>query len=364
MILGIIIFSLLIVAHEFGHFLVAKRNGVEVEEFGVGFPPKIFAKKMGKGILKSVYSINLLPIGGFVKLKGESDSSQEPGSFGSASLWSKTKIIMAGVVVNFVIAVVLFSVVAAIRLPVVVENQFTIAGDTELLVDEVVVAQVVEDSPADQAGLETGHTLININGEKIEDASELGEITKANAGKTIELVARDPDADSSESFNIQLLENPKENQGYLGVGPADREERRSTWSAPLVGAGITVQYSLLTLQELGRGLVNLVTPGPAPGGQEVVITGPVGIFSILGQLETIPEVLRFTAFISMSLGLMNALPIPALDGGRLFVTWLFRNVLRRPLSETTENAIHGSGMLVLLGVLAIVTVADIIRAFF
>ena len=129
LLLGLLLFVLLIVVHEYGHFLVAKKNGVEVEEFGIGFPPRIGGRKMGKGVFRSYYSLNLLPLGGFVRLKGESDEDKRPGSFGAASLKAKTKITLAGVIVNFVVGAGIFTVLSATGVPVLLNTSFNLRGE-------------------------------------------------------------------------------------------------------------------------------------------------------------------------------------------------------------------------------------------
>ena len=126
LILAILFFVILVVIHEYGHYLVARRNGVEAEEFGIGFPPKIWGKKMGRGIFRTYYSINSLPLGGFVKLKGESDEDTAKGSYGAASFWVKTKIILAGVLVNFFAAILIFTILAMIGMPKMVDDQFSL----------------------------------------------------------------------------------------------------------------------------------------------------------------------------------------------------------------------------------------------
>ncbi|MDQ5958805.1 MAG: regulator of sigma protease, partial [Patescibacteria group bacterium] len=133
LILGLFLFFMLVVLHEYGHFLVAKRNGVDVEEFGVGFPPKLFGKTFGKGIFKSYYTVNLLPLGGFVRLKGENDAATEKGSLGAASTNVKLRIMLAGVAVNFVAALIFFTIVAWVGMPQIVPNQFTVASDSKVI---------------------------------------------------------------------------------------------------------------------------------------------------------------------------------------------------------------------------------------
>ncbi len=154
-IIGIIALTILVVLHELGHALVARRHGVKVEEFGVGFPPAAYKKKLKKSFLGKnvVFSVNWLPLGGFVKLQGEHDDDNQPGDYGKATFWQKTQILLAGVAVNWLSAVVLITILAWIGLPQMVANQFTVAGDTNTVNQPVTVASVEAGLPAEKAGL-------------------------------------------------------------------------------------------------------------------------------------------------------------------------------------------------------------------
>lgn len=159
LILGLVLFISLIVVHEYGHFIAARRGGVEVEEFGIFFPPRLLARKMRGGWL---FSLNAIPLGGFVKLKGEHDSDTEPGSFGAANLWVKTKIMAAGVVMNLVAALLLFTLVALVGMPKLVDNQFTVKSDTQLVSHQILAGYIEPGSPAAKAGLESRDVLNDI----------------------------------------------------------------------------------------------------------------------------------------------------------------------------------------------------------
>jgi regulator of sigma E protease len=148
-----ILFIGLVVVHELGHFIVARRNGVEAEEFGIGFPPKAWSKRIKSPKGDYDFSLNWLPLGGFVRLKGEHDADTEKGSFGAASLWVKVKIMLAGVVMNAVTAFALLTLLAIVGLPKVIENQFTVPSDTKIVKNEVVITALEADAPAAKAGL-------------------------------------------------------------------------------------------------------------------------------------------------------------------------------------------------------------------
>ncbi len=364
LILGILFFIGLVVVHEWGHFMAARRNGVDVEEFGIGFPPKIWGKQIKTKKSKFLFTINLIPLGGFVRLKGESDSDDTPGSFGAARLRAKVKIMVAGVFMNLVTAIFLFMVLAWIGLPKLVDNQFTVPSDTKLISevknpDVVRVASVGDDTPAQKAGLQAGDQLVQIAGADIKNVNTVGELTKANAGKEVPIVVnRD-----NQLVNYQVQLNAENNgRGYLGIasesGAEGREVRRSTWSAPIVAVGLTGQFTELTLKGIGKALGSLLVGDTATAKEQV--SGPVGIAYILNEVSKIGFnfMLMVIAIISLTLAIMNILPIPALDGGRLFVTLVSRLTLKRPLSKKKEELIHMTGFLALMLLFVLITFVD------
>ena len=353
--LGLVLFILLVVVHEYGHLIAAKRSGVEVEEFGIGFPPqaKVLTKKNG-----TTYTLNWLPLGGFVKLKGENDSATEKGSFGAASLGNKTKIIAAGVLMNFLAAAVIFTIIAFMGMPRLIDNQFQVKSDATVTKQEVFAGSVEKDSPASSSGLQAGDRINSINGVTITSGKQLREATTKSAGKTVEVVYTHEG--TAQTKTVTLRNDPE--RGNFGVSPGEQTLVRSTWSAPIVGIGTTVQFSVETLRGLGSAIANLFTGHAAEAGQAV--TGPVGIVVVLKDLakQGLVFVLFLIGVISVSLAVMNLLPIPALDGGRLFVMYLFR-IMKKPLTKETEERIHGTGMIVLLALAALITVVDIRRFF-
>lgn len=373
-ILGIVLFILLIVLHEYGHFLVAKRNGVEVKEFGLGFPPKLWGKTLGRGIFRGYYSVNLLPLGGFVKLKGEHDSSEGRGTYGGCSLWVKSKILLAGVAVNFLTAVVLFTVMAVIGMPRLLPNsqfadeQFSLASDTHIVEEKVLVAAVLEDSPADNR-LQRGDQILmagQTGGQQIEirSAQILRDKIRDWQGKSMELMVLRDGQRIQVTVSLQTeAERLVNNRGYSGIVPADYIRQRNTWSAPLTGIVLTGQFTKVTLQGLGQLVVSLFS-GQADEAKDFV-TGPVGIFFILkhSAQQGLSIVLMIIALLSLALGIMNALPIPALDGGRLVMTLFSRKVLRRPLSQKVEGRIVAYSMVALIALSILVTYIDVQRFF-
>jgi regulator of sigma E protease len=379
LILGIILFIGLVVVHEFGHFVFARRNGVEVEEFGIGFPPKAWSRKVKSPKGDYIFSLNWLPLGGFVRLKGEHDADTEKGTFGAASTWAKTKIMVAGVGMNFATALVLFTVVALIGMPQIIDNQFTVASDSKVVtqpIDKNVVrvAEAIKGGPAEKAGIKAEDRVLAIDGVAITSAEQMGATTKSRAGKTVAVVTeRDGDRQTR-----QITLNAT--SPYLGVSQysAERgfEMRRSTWSAPIVAVGVTYDFTIATFQGLGKALSGLgsVIAGAVTGNSQArtqgqteaseQVSGPVGIFAVLyaGAEQGIGFVLFVVAIISLSLAIMNVLPIPALDGGKLFITYLHR-LLGKRVSETFENYAYGISFMMLIGLMVVVTIVDVKRFF-
>ncbi len=375
-ILGIIVLTILVVIHELGHALVARRNGVVVEEFGVGFPPLAWGKKVKKSLLgKNVlFSVNWLPLGGFVKLQGENDSADRPGDYGAVTFWQKTKILLAGVAMNWLTAVVLFSFLAAIGLPKILPNQFSIPSDTQTIRQPVELVSIVDGSPAEKAGLQQGDKIIRFAGEPLEGAADLSRLAKDNGGKMVEVIYSRNNVEASTP--VTLRDNNDDKKGYLGAGSAQQELIKASWSAPIVGFGTTVQMTAVTLQGLGdvigKGLSGLVlqfsfdedTKTAAKADLATVgdsVAGPVGIFGVIfpaAEKAGPTHVILLAAIISLTLAVMNILPIPALDGGRWFVTALFR-ALKKPLNKDIEEKIHGAGFMALMFLVVLITIADI-----
>jgi regulator of sigma E protease len=384
LIVGIILFIGLVVVHEWGHFIVARRNGVDVEEFGIFFPPALYRRKTKGGW---DFTLNALPLGGFVKLKGEHDSDTEKGTFGAATLGVKSRIMAAGVVMNLLTALVLFTILALIGMPKLVDNQFTVKSDTHVVSSKTLVGFIDKGSPAQKAGLQPqdqltkiglpGHAPVNVT-----SSEDLPKITQRFAGQKVN-VYYTHEGNQQQSTTTLLdkktveaskkTDNPK---GYLGIVPNDYVIQRSTWSAPVVAVGFSAQVTALTFQGLGHALGGLgsLIAGAVTGndaarqnGQTSAssqVSGPVGIFVILkdGSLLGYQFMLMIIAIISLTLAIMNILPIPALDGGRLWIT-LFTRAIKRPLSAKREEAINATGFLVLISLIILITIVDVHRFF-
>ena len=375
-IIGIIVLTILVVIHELGHALVAKRNGVVVEEFGVGFPPRAWSRKVKKSFLGEnvTYSINWLPLGGFVKLQGENDSARGKGDYGAATFWQKTKILLAGVFMNWIAAAVLLTFLALIGMPKLVENQFSIPSDTVSTLQPVELSAIVQDSPAAKAGLQVGDRIIRFDGHPVPTTADLFSRIAAKKGQKVEVIYSRSNVEHSTT--VSLRDSNSEGKGFLGAGLSQQESLRATWSAPIVGVGTTVQYTAMTLSEIGNmlgrlatGLVMQLSPDQATRQNAShdlksigdSVAGPVGIFGVIfpNASKAGPvHVLLLGAIISLTLAVMNILPIPGLDGGRWFLTALFR-LIKKPLTKEKEEKINGIGFMVLMVLIVLVTIADI-----
>jgi regulator of sigma E protease len=370
LIIGLILFIGLVVVHEFGHFIMARRNGVDVEEFGIGFPPRAWAKKTKGGF---DFSINWLPIGGFVRLKGESDAAKEKGSFGAASTSAKAKIMLAGVFMNLVIAFGLLTILGWIGMPQLIPDQYTVKSDTTVLRNDVLIATVENDSPAKKAGLESRDTLRalgNAGGgeERITSAADLPQLTEKYSGQPVTITYERDGKERTAELTLRskaVVEASKKTdqpKGYLGISPTEFTMTRSTWSAPITAAGLIVQFTGATFQGLGSAIAAVFQGEGAKAAENV--SGPVGIVVILkeGSLLGVQFVLLIIAIISLTLAIMNVLPIPALDGGRLYMLLLSR-LFGKELSQEMEERIVGASFIFLLFLIVLITIVDVRRFF-
>lgn len=415
-IVGFLILMALVVAHEFGHFIAARRNGVKVEEFGIGFPPRATAwirnpeylkwkeaKKAGKTVGKRpkgwislprsewtksqktlIFSINWLPIGGFCSMKGESDSDKRPHSFGAATLWSKTKILFAGVAMNWLVAFIILTVLSWTGIPEFMENQFVMPGDTTIAPAAVSVKEVIENSPASAAHFEPGDILKSAHegndNVDFNSASDIIEFNKTHAGKTIIYSVYRPS--TGEDLQLSARINNDDADYLLGVTMSQDGQVRyhSTWSAPIVAAANTVQLTGETYRGLGSMIGSFFSgvtkqfsadENVRSEGQSQIqaagdsVSGPVGIIGVLfpNSVAAGPTTLTFlAAVISISLACMNVLPIPALDGGRFTLIALFR-LFKKNLTKEIEEKIVSRAFIFLLILIVLVTVLDITRFF-
>lgn len=372
-IVGLIILVFLVTVHELGHAIVSKRNGVVVEEFGIGFPPKAWGRKLKNG---TVFTLNWLPLGGFVKLQGENDAANKKGDYGSVTFFKKTKILFAGIFANWLIAVVLLTILSLIGLPKVLSDQFSVPGDTQTISKPVELVSITKGYPADKAGFKTGDSIIKFAGQDVTAIDSLSSNIKKNKGKTVTVVySRN---NTKQSVDVKL--NKRVGFEFFGAGFGQRELIKSTWSAPIVGVGTTAQFTWVTLQGVGNlvgGLVHGLVLQLSPDSSVRVkasaelktvsdsVAGPVGIVGTIfpaAEQAGLVQLIFLTAIISLSLAVMNVLPIPALDGGRWATMVVFRS-LKKKLTKEREEKIQTIGFSILMGLVILVTIADVAKLF-
>lgn len=386
LIIGVVLIISLIVIHEFGHFIVARRNGVTVEEFAIFFGPTIYQRKTKNGWL---FRFNIIPLGGYVKLKGEHDSDMEKGSYGAASLWVKSKIMTAGIVSNLITGLVILVILALIGLPQIIPNQFTVKSNGHVINHTKTVVQiggVLSGTPAAKAGLKAGENIIAIGPKnnliKINSVSKLQKVTKEFAGQKvlIDYSSNNKDYMATTTIYTNAQANATKQKIYLGVATGNYSSGvsliRYTWASPIVALGLTKQIIVLSYQGLchaihglggiiaGIATHNGVARKSAQTSASSQVTGPIGIIVVLkdSSSDGFRFMLFIVALISLTLAIMNILPIPALDGGRLWLTLIAR-ALRHPMTANTEELINAIGMLVLFFLIALISYVDIKRFF-
>ncbi len=355
MLLTIIVFlfvlSLLVLVHELGHFLVAKKAGIKVEEFGLGYPPRMLAKKIGD----TVYSINWILFGGFVKLYGEEleETSKRPRFSLGDAFWTKSKrartsVIVAGVLANFILAIVCFSIV------------YSSAG-IPTKTDEVRIVGLIEGAPGMLAGFQEEDVVLSVNDVMIKDANQLIEILDQEKGKEVAIEVKREGEELT--FFATPREEPPEGEGALGIVISDMEMKKYPfWQMPFYGTieGFKEAFAWTGLvgQGLGRMLGNLITKGEVPRE----IAGPVGILQITSTVARsgILTILQFVGVLSVNLAVINILPFPALDGGRLIFIG-YEIVMRKRPKPQVEHWVNFIGMAVLIFLIILVTANDISR---
>ncbi len=387
----VVILGILIFVHELGHFVTARRNGIKASEFGFGFPPRaigfqylyengkrkkwriVWGTKDGddenekKDLAQAhekrftggtIYSINWIPLGGFVKIKGEDGGNKDDtDSFAGKSAWVRTKVLAAGVAMNFILAWVLISLVFMIGAPQAVDSTENVSAT------KIQISDILPETPAQTAGLQIGDEIVkkqkNPAGEsvKLSSVEDVQNYIKNNAGKELNLaIIR---GDQVLSIKITPRISAPEGQGLLGVNLAQTAIiKYSVPKALWEGLKTTGNLIVAILVALG-GIIKSLFMGNGVGAD---VAGPVGIAVLTKQVTGLGLVyiLQFAALLSINLGIINILPIPALDGGRILFV-LIEKMKGSPVSQKLEQTFHSVGFLLLILLLILVTFKDVMK---
>lgn len=363
---------ILIVIHELGHFFVAKKFHIKVLEFGFGIPPKAIGKKVGETLI----TLNWLPLGGFVRLLGEDDlpknDPEYKRSFVAQVVSKRIAVVIAGVVMNLLLAWILFYIYLGAQnfqaqLPLLTPHHFAMVNQHNETM--ILVGLVEKNSPASQAGLKIGDRVLSFNNQPIQSADQLTQETKSNAGKPIQLTLSNPDKSQQRTVSLTPRVNPPKGQGAMGVALEPFDSASLTFATPVqkVLAGPIFSYNLMAYQfDVMGDLISKSFQSKSAAPVSNAVAGPVGITSLLGQIITGPEpvlnYLYFLGLLSLSLAFFNVLPIPPMDGGRLFFL-LFEAVTKRKVHVNIEKYSQAVGFAVLVGILILITVSDVRKLF-
>ena len=369
----IITILILVVIHEFGHYIAAKKFNIKVLEFGFGIPPRAWGKKIGETIL----SLNWLPFGGFVRLLGEDETEKnvldDKRSFAAQKPWKKITVVIAGVAMNLLLAWVLFYIVLGVqgfktKLPLLSDYKF--AGINQTVETAIIIGNIAKDSPAEKAGLADGDRIVAINGSAVTESSGFVEEIKSNAGKEVKLTISDIQGNDRREITLVPRENPPEGQGALGVSLGGMQTVSLSFDSipqKLFAAPI---YSYNLIGYSGKILGDTISYSFEQGDLAPVsnaVAGPVGITAVVGQILSVKNplipYLDFVAALSLNLAVVNVLPFPGLDGGRLLFL-VIEAITRKKTHAVVEKYVHTIGLFILLSLIILITISDIRKLIF
>lgn len=356
----ILVLSVLVFVHEFGHFIAAKKMGVKVEEFGFGFPPRLWGIRKGE----TVYSINLIPFGGFVKLKGleDNEANFDSDSFASKKIWQRALILASGVLMNFILAIVLISVGFTVGVPQSMEEaplpKFARVRD-----ENIQITSVLENSPANKASFQEGDIIKKIDNYEFSKVEDIQNYIDHKNEKALSVeIKRGDELITKNITAIKLEDNKAESSGehyIMGVGLV----KVGTVSYPLYlafykGFEATIIITNEIFIAFGDLFKSLVTSHKV----SVEFTGPIGIAALTGKMAKLGliYVLEFMALLSINLAILNFLPFPALDGGRILFI-VIEKIRGKAVNQNLENLIHNIGFALLMVLVMAVTYKDILN---
>lgn len=372
-IIFLVVLSLLVFVHEFGHFFSARRLGVKAEEFGFGFPPRIFGiyrdknkkwkkvwgKKQVTDNSDTIYSINAIPLGGFVRIKGQDgDSHDETDSFSAKRPWKRAIILSAGVIMNIALASVLISLGLIIGFPQAIDKD-NLPKSVKIYDEKIQIVQVLPDSPAMEAGLQSSDAILKIDGQDIKEEADIINLISNNRNESIDLVV-DRSGEMKE-FEIIPRINEETGQKIIGVAFSQTGIIKYPWyQAIWEGIKMTGYLTWAILYAFYEIIRNLIVGQPAG----VEVAGPIGIADLTGQMARMGFIylIQFTALLSINLAIINILPFPALDGGRLLFL-LIEKIKGSPVKQEVEAIFHNLGFVLLMALVVWVTFKDILKLF-
>ena len=344
----ILALSVLVLVHEFGHFFAAKITGVTVEEFGLGLPPKIFGKKA----FGTEWSLNWLPIGGFCKLLGENPEDElKKGevnhSFQNKNPWQKGLIVLGGVMMNLVLAVVIFSVV------------YTILGiptDT----DQVKIIVVAKNSPAEKIGLKDGDWIKSVEGTVVKTPQQLTEAVGKYKGREVKLEVNSNGL--NKALVVMVRGNPPVGEGSMGVAISNTEMVKVKWYEFYKGIGAGFKEAYFWGKIIGAGVFKMIS-GLVMGQVPKDVSGPIGMYEATSSIKKnqgILAMIHFFGIVSVNLAIVNVLPFPALDGGRIIFV-IYELITKKKANQKFEAIVNNVGMLILLSMILLITAGDVMR---
>lgn len=355
--LFVLILSVLVFVHELGHFLVARACGMAVEEFGFGFPPRAAGFRWKGG--KTLYSVNWIPIGGFVRIKGENGTDKnDHDSFSSKKPWQRFLVLIAGVAMNFFLAIVLFSIGFMIGLPSLIDRE--LPAQAHVTESRLAIMEVVEDSPAARAGIASGDSIVSLDGKVIDDAEQARTYLVEHATTGVDLTVQKEDKSQQ---TVRVVSEALKGTATVGIGIAFVRTGLVSYPFYLAiphGAIATVQMT----NDILKSFWDLLTTVLSGRQVDASLSGPVGIAVMTGQVAAmgIVYLLQFAAILSINLGVINVLPFPALDGGRIFFL-LIEKLRGKALNQRFEIAANNLGFLMLMALVMFVTVKDVMHLF-